>query len=159
MISVSIQTGRFDVGAEWTALASSVAGSAGAIAGFCGLVRERFEEQSIETLFLEHYPGMTERSIESILGDAVNRFDLIAARVVHRVGTLEPGEQIVLVLCAATHRHAAFDACEFVMDYLKTKAVFWKREASASESRWVQSTGDDQLRAARWMPDAQPRGK
>ncbi|NJN52800.1 MAG: molybdenum cofactor biosynthesis protein MoaE [Gammaproteobacteria bacterium] len=139
-MSVQIQTADFDVGTEWRAMHHDVAGVAGGIAAFSGLVRGQFAGHAVETLFLEHYPGMTETSIQTILSRAAARFELNAARVIHRVGRLEPGEQIVLVLCAAEHRGAAFDACQYVMDYLKKDAVFWKKETGARGARWVQST-------------------
>lgn len=148
--SLAIQTQDFDLGAEWTALLAQVTGRAGAVAAFCGLVRDRFDTATVSTLFLEHYPGMTERSIEVILKSAVERFDLQALRVIHRVGELHSGDQIVLVLCASAHRAAAFDACQFVMDFLKTDAVFWKKEAGSGGGRWVDSTAADQERSGRW---------
>ncbi len=148
--SLAIQTQDFDVSAEWRAMRAQVAGNAGAVAAFCGLVRDRFESAAVSTLFLEHYPGMTERSIEVILESAFERFDLQAVRVIHRVGTLHPGDQIVLVLCASAHRAAAFDACQFVMDYLKTDALFWKKESGGAGDRWVDSTAGDHERSGRW---------
>jgi molybdopterin synthase catalytic subunit len=150
MRSISIQTEDFDVGEQWRAMHEAVAGRAGAVAAFCGLVRERFEEQAVATLFLEHYPGMTERTIEAILDEATTRFCLQAVQVIHRVGALAPGDQIVLVLCAAPHRAEAFEACQFVMDYLKTKAMFWKKEAGQAGERWVQSSAADHERLERW---------
>ncbi len=150
MNSVSIQIEDFDFAGEWRALRDAVSGEAGAVVAFAGLVRDRFDDQIVRSLFLEHYPGMTERSIERIMTTASTRFGLLAVRVIHRVGELYPGDQVVLVLCAASHRAHAFEACQFVMDYLKTDAIFWKKETSATDAHWVRSTTDDQRRVERW---------
>jgi molybdopterin synthase catalytic subunit len=104
---------------------------------------------------LEHYPGMTEKSIEQILREACERWPLLSAAVVHRVGRLEPGEQIVWVGIASAHREASFSACEFVMDYLKTRAPFWKKEGSADGGRWVEARASDDVRARRWLDAAE----
>jgi molybdopterin synthase catalytic subunit len=140
----------FDVGAEWSALRSALQGASGAIAAFCGLVRDRAGQETVTTLTLEHYPGMTEPSIEVILDRAEARWPLDAVWVIHRVGELEPADQIVLVLTASAHRDAAFAACEFVMDYLKTDAVFWKKETRCGVSHWVESSHSDRQRATDW---------
>jgi molybdopterin synthase catalytic subunit len=153
-MTVRIQTEAFDPAQEWRALQVSLDGRAGAVTTFVGLVRERFGEGAVGALELEHYPGMTEKSIEGIIREAQRRWPLLAVAVVHRVGALAPSDPIVFVGVAAAHRPAAFAACEFVMDYLKTEAVFWKRErltdASGTSSRWVQSSADDHARARAW---------
>ena len=124
-------------------------GGAGALAAFIGLVRDVGGDGE-STLELEHYPGMTENSIEAIVARAEERWDLGGALVIHRVGRLRPADQIVLVLCASRHRAEAFAACEFIMDFLKTDAVFWKKESDSEGSRWVESTRRDAERAAGW---------
>ncbi|NCF17623.1 MAG: molybdopterin synthase catalytic subunit MoaE [Haliea sp.] len=122
----------------------------GAVAGFTGYVRAANEQRRLHTMELEHYPGMTERSIEEILSQAAARWPVLAATVVHRIGELCPGDQIVWVGVASAHREAAFEACEFVMDYLKTRAPFWKRELGDDGGRWVDARDSDDQRAARW---------
>jgi len=148
---IAIQADDFDIGREWAELRASLSGSAGAMAAFCGLVRDQFQSDSVHTLELEHYPGMTERSIESVLDRAATRWPLDALVVIHRVGSLAPGDQIVLVLATSRHRQAALDACAYVIDLLKTEAVFWKREVFGSGSRWIESTSGDHRRAADWQ--------
>lgn len=126
-------------------------GACGAMVSFVGLVRDYFGDETVSELFLEHYPGMTERSIEALIERAQQRWDLLDTVVIHRVGALTPSEQIVLVQVASSHRPDAFAACEFIMDYLKTDAVFWKRERHGSGAqRWVESTVDDHKRAKSW---------
>ncbi len=125
---VAIRTDDFDLGAEVAALRAGD-GGVGAVCGFVGTVRDRNDGARVATLELEHYPGMTEKAIEAMVDEAIGRFDIRAARVVHRVGVLAPTAQIVLVVVAAAHRGQAFQACEFLMDYLKTQAPFWKKEA------------------------------
>ena len=147
---IVVQEDDFDIGAEWGALRSSLAGRVGAMAAFCGTVRDHFETESVSNLELEHYPGMTERSIESILGRAEERWSLDALVVIHRVGSLAPGDQIVLVLATSRHRQAALDACAYVIDLLKTEAVFWKREVLGSGARWIESSKADHIRSADW---------
>ena len=155
---ISIRHEDFDIGAEWQALRACLGGSAGAMAAFCGVVRDQFGADAIETLELEHYPGMTERSIERILAEAESRWTLDAGVVIHRIGLLRPADQIVLVMIAARHRGEALAACQFVIDLLKTDAVFWKRERSPTRARWVDSTRTDHERAAEWAaPDASRR--
>ncbi|MCA0241246.1 MAG: molybdenum cofactor biosynthesis protein MoaE [Proteobacteria bacterium] len=148
---VSIQTADFDLAAETAALRAGDLGI-GAVAAFVGTVRDRHPGQAggISRLELEHYPGMTEKAIEAMIDEALRRFELRAARVVHRVGPLQPGEQIVLVLAAAAHRGAAFQACEFLMDYLKTQAPFWKKESTPEGERWVDARVADDEALARW---------
>ncbi|HNJ82796.1 MAG TPA: molybdenum cofactor biosynthesis protein MoaE, partial [Piscinibacter sp.] len=121
---VSIQTADFDLGAEVAALRAADAG-VGAVASFVGTVRDRNDGQGVSAMELEHYPGMTEKAIEAMIDQAFERFDIRAARVIHRVGPLKPLDQIVLVVVTSAHRGAAFQACEFLMDYLKTQAPFW----------------------------------
>jgi molybdopterin synthase catalytic subunit len=122
----------------------------GAVAAFVGTVRDRNDGQGVNSMELEHYPGMTERAIEAMIDAAMQRFDIRAARVIHRVGPLEPLDQIVLVVVTSAHRGQAFQACEFLMDYLKTQAPFWKKEHTPEGSRWVDArvADDDALR--RW---------
>ncbi len=153
--AIRIQQADFDVGAEWAELQRQLAGRAGAMASFCGVVRDQFDAQAIQDLELEHYPGMTERSIEAVLQRADARWTLDATLVIHRVGCLRPAEQIVLVMTAARHRQAALESCAFIIDSLKTEAVFWKRERSTSGERWIDSTSADHTRAARWRNERQ----
>jgi molybdopterin synthase catalytic subunit len=150
---VSIQTEDFDLSAEVAALRAGD-GGVGAVVSFVGTVRERSDGASISTLELEHYPGMTERAIESMIDEAVRRFDVRAARVVHRVGALQPGDQIVLVAVSSGHRGQAFQACEFLMDYLKTQAPFWKKEHTAEGAHWVDARVSDDQALARWGLEA-----
>jgi molybdopterin synthase catalytic subunit len=122
----------------------------GAIATFVGVCRDRNDGAGVDTMTLEHYPGMTEKAIEAIVREACERWDLRACEVVHRVGCLRPSEPIVLVAVASAHRGDAFEACEFVMDFLKTRAPFWKLESSGAQQRWVDARGSDDAAAARW---------
>ena len=151
MPRVTIQTADFDVGAELAALRTGDA-AIGALASFVGTVRDRNAGAagSVSAMELEHYPGMTERAIEAMIDEALQRFDIRGARVVHRVGVLQPGAQIVLVAVASAHRGQAFQACEFLMDYLKTQAPFWKKETTADGERWVDARVDDDAALARW---------
>jgi molybdopterin synthase catalytic subunit len=149
LFSTEVRQADFDINAEYRQLLSQ-AGDVGAIVTFVGLVREMAGEESVNELFLEHYAGMTEKLIGEILTEAATRWELLAARVIHRVGKLQPGDQIVYVGIASKHRADAFAACEFVMDYLKTRAAFWKKESDSSGSRWIESRDDDQKRAERW---------
>ncbi len=123
----------------------------GAIATFTGYVRCRNEDRDVYTLRLEHYPGMTEKSITAILTKAATRWPVLAARVLHRVGELGPGEQIVWVGVASSHREAAFSACEYIMDYLKTEAPFWKKESDGASAQWVDARESDDQRLERWQ--------
>ena len=154
-VNVRIQEEDFSMAREWEALRRRIGGTAGGIVAFAGLVRDRARAgEEVTRLFLEHYPGMTESSIERIIDRARERWPLEDVVVVHRVGDLEPGDQIVLVLAASAHRGAAFAGCEFIMDMLKTKAVFWKKEVqTGSEGTWIRSTGDDFERAKHWQDD------
>ncbi|MFN7855042.1 MAG: molybdenum cofactor biosynthesis protein MoaE, partial [Acidovorax sp.] len=122
----------------------------GAVCSFVGTVRDRNEGQAVSTLELEHYPGMTEKSIEAMVDEALRRFDILGARVIHRVGLLQPQDQIVLVAVTSAHRGQSFQACEFLMDYLKTQAPFWKKEQTPSGTRWVDARVSDDAALARW---------
>jgi len=146
---VSIQHDDFDLGAELAALRAGDAG-VGAVCAFIGTVRDRNGGVEVGTLELEHYPGMTEASIEAMIDVAMARFEIRAARVVHRVGELAPMAQIVLVAVTAAHRGQAFQACEFLMDYLKTQAPFWKKETNAAGAHWVDARVGDDAALARW---------
>ena len=151
MVRVSIQAADFDLSAEVAALRKDDAG-VGAVASFVGTVRDRDggAPGGISALELEHYPGMTEQAIERMIDEAMRRFELRAARVVHRVGLLRPGDQIVLVAVSAAHRAAAFQGCEFLMDYLKTQAPFWKKETTSQGAHWVDARVADDRALARW---------
>jgi molybdopterin synthase catalytic subunit len=152
-MTVRVQAEDFDVGRE-LALMRRGNPKIGAIAAFVGVVRDVNEGDAVAGMTLEHYPGMTERSIEAIVDEARSRWALMDVLVIHRIGTLAPTDQIVLVLAAAAHRGEAFAACEFLMDYLKTRAPFWKKESVAGGSRWVEARASDDAAAARWEPAA-----
>jgi len=149
MPRVSIQSADFDLSTEVAALRAGD-GGAGAVTSFVGVVRDRSEGRGIRSMELEHYPGMTEKAIESMIDEAHRRFELRAVRVIHRVGLLQPGDQIVLVAVSAEHRGEAFQGCEFLMDYLKTQAPFWKKEATPHGERWVDARVADDRALARW---------
>jgi molybdopterin synthase catalytic subunit len=153
MARVSIQTEDFDLSTEVAALRAGDAG-VGAIAAFVGTVRDRNDGSGVSAMELEHYPGMTERAIEQMIDAALQRFDIRAARVIHRVGPLEPLDQIVLVAVTSAHRGQAFQACEFLMDYLKTQAPFWKKETTPDGARWVDARVSDDAALARWGLDS-----
>ncbi len=147
---VSIQTDDFDLGAEVAALRAQDK-RVGAVCTFVGTVRDRNAAAGdVSTLELEHYPGMTEKSIEAMIDEAQRRFDIFGARVVHRVGLLQPLDQIVLVAVTSAHRGMSFQACEFLMDYLKSHAPFWKKETTPSGARWVDARVSDDAALARW---------
>jgi molybdopterin synthase catalytic subunit len=146
---VSVQAADFDLSAEVSALRAADHG-VGAVASFIGTVRDRSDGTGVSAMELEHYPGMTERSIEAMIDQALARFDIRAARVVHRIGLLQPGDQIVLVAVSSAHRGQAFQACEFLMDYLKTQAPFWKKESTPDGERWVDARVADDAALARW---------
>lgn len=148
-LQVRVQKADFDLGEEMAAMRGRTGGAAGAIASFVGLVRDVGEGAS--ALTLEHYPGMTEQSMEQVVAKASDRWPLQDVVVVHRVGKLLPAEQIVLVLVASSHRAAAFAACEFLMDYLKTEAVLWKHQDTREGGHWIESTAQDFERRARWQ--------
>ena len=149
MPRVSIQTPDFDLSAEVAALRAGDA-RVGAVCAFVGTVRDRNDGQSVSTMELEHYPGMTEKAIEAMIDAAHQRFDVHGVRVIHRVGVLQPQDQIVLVAVTSAHRGEAFQACEFLMDYLKTQAPFWKKEQTPDGARWVDARVSDDAALARW---------
>ncbi len=148
-MTVRVQVEDFDAGAEINAMRRSHA-NIGAVAAFVGQVRDLNEGDQVSELVLEHYPGMTEKSLQSIIEQAKQRWDVIDALIVHRVGKLKPLDQIVLVLVASSHRKEAFAACEFMMDYLKTEAPFWKKEQTPAGSRWVEAKTSDDEAKKRW---------
>ncbi len=148
-MSVRVQQEDFDLSAEVAALRAGQPG-VGAVAAFVGLVRDMNEGSGVSEMALEHYPGMTEKALEAIVAEARTRWDILGARIIHRVGTLQPCDQIVLVAVSSAHRGEAFAACEFIMDYLKTRAPFWKREVTPAGARWVFSREKDDSAAARW---------
>lgn len=148
--TVRVQEADFDVGAETAALRADDA-RIGAVASFVGLVRDRNDGSGVSEMALEHYPGMTEKSLESIVAEARGRWELYGATVIHRVGVLQPTDQIVFVAVSSAHRGEAFAACEFIMDYLKTRAPFWKREVTPDGARWVDAREADTGAAERWQ--------
>jgi molybdopterin synthase catalytic subunit len=149
MSRVSIQTHDFDLSAEVSALRAGD-GGIGAITSFVGTVRDRSPSGQVSAMELEHYPGMTERAIEAMIDEALQRFDLRGARVIHRVGLLQALDQIVLVAVSSAHRGESFKGCEFLMDYLKTQAPFWKKETTPDGARWVDARVADDAALARW---------
>ena len=149
-MSVSVQEADFDVGAELAAL-SSGRQDVGAVASFVGLVRA--DKAAVAAMTLEHYPGMTEKALDAIVAEAQGRWDIHGVRVIHRVGRLLPGDRIVMVAVASAHRGEAFAACEFIMDYLKTRAPFWKKEEMPDGARWVDARDSDEQAASRWGAD------
>lgn len=151
-MSVRVQERDFDIGAEVSALTAGH-GETGAVASFIGKVRGTAEGKALQTMSLEHYEGMTERELEAIEAEARTRFSLTESLIIHRVGTLKPGDNIVLVIACSAHRKDAFDACAFLMDYLKTRAPFWKKETGADGAgHWVDARGEDDAAASRWNP-------
>ena len=149
VFNVSVQAHDFDTATLQTGLLQGSAAE-GAIATFTGYVRSDNEDRQVHSLELEHYPGMTERSVLQILQESAQRWPLLSAHVVHRVGKLAPGEQIVWVGVSSSHRGASFAACEFIMDYLKTRAPFWKKELGPMGEHWVDARESDNERASRW---------
>lgn len=147
--TVSVQADDFDIGAEIDRLTAHDR-DIGAVVSFTGLVREMTGDRAIRTMDLEHYPGMTERALEEIAEQACSRWPLQGVRIIHRFGRLAPGDRIVLVLAASHHRQAAFEAAAFLMDYLKTRAPFWKKESGAAGGQWVDAREQDDQAAARW---------
>ena len=148
-MTVRIQTEDFDAGREIAALRRGDPGI-GAIASFIGVVRDVNDGERVAEMTLEHYPGMTEKSIAGIIDQAKARWRVVDALVVHRVGLLKPLDQIVLVVVTGAHRGDAFAACEFIMDYLKTRAPFWKKEQTVEGARWVEARASDDIAAERW---------
>lgn len=148
-VQVRIQRDDFDTGREIAELHRDNP-KVGAVASFVGLMRDVNDGAGVSGMTLEHYPGMTEKSIRAIVTQAQGRWNIIGARVIHRIGRLEPTDQIVLVVVASSHRGDAFAACQFIMDYLKTCAPFWKKEATAHGDRWVDARITDDIAAERW---------
>jgi molybdopterin synthase catalytic subunit len=148
-LSVSVQPEDFDLGREYDALIADDR-SIGAVVAFVGTVRDLNLADDVVALELEHYPGMTEKSLNNILNAAAGRWSLQGARIVHRVGKMYPGDQIVVVLTASAHRGDAYEANNFIMDYLKTEAPFWKKEWTHEGSRWIEARASDDKAAARW---------
>ena len=146
-ISISVQNEDFDVGHEIEAL-NTDKGEVGAVASFIGLVRD--EGKSLKAMTLEHYPGMTEKALAEIVDKAQQRWSMLGVRVIHRIGRLLPGDRIVFVAVSSRHRGDAFAACEFIMDYLKTQATFWKKEETEGGGRWVDARESDDKAADRW---------
>lgn len=149
-MTVRVQEADFDLNAELTALRAGDP-RIGALASFVGLVRDINDGAGVSEMTLEHYPGMTEKALEAIVDEAKARWDIFGALVIHRVGPLKPCDQIVLVAVTSAHRGEAFAACEFIMDYLKTRAPFWKRETTPGGARWVDARETDDSAAARWQ--------
>jgi molybdopterin synthase catalytic subunit len=149
-MTVRIQSADFDVGAEIAAMRRRNP-AIGAVASFVGVVRDVNEGDRVAAMTLEHYPGMTEKAIARIVGEAGSRWAVIDSLVVHRIGRLEPTDQVVLVIVASGHRGDAFAACEFIMDYLKTRAPFWKKEETGEGARWVAARDSDDAAAERWV--------
>ena len=149
MISVRVQEADFDTGRELEALTRGRK-DVGALASFVGLVRDANDGRAVGDMTLEHYPGMTEAALTEICTQALARWDILDALVIHRVGRLAPGERIVLVGVTSAHRRQAFEACEFIMDYLKTRAPFWKKESTPEGERWVEARESDDMAANRW---------
>jgi molybdopterin synthase catalytic subunit len=157
-MTVRIQTEDFDLSQELTSMrlagqakkASTQNESVGAIVSFVGLVRDVNDGDTVNTLTLEHYPEMTEKALAAIENEAKTRWDIIDSLIIHRVGTLKPQDQIVLVVVTSAHRGEAFKACEFIMDYLKTSAPFWKKEATNQGEHWVEAKLTDEAAKARW---------
>lgn len=149
-MAVRVQTEDFDISREIATLREGNA-AVGAVASFVGIVRDLNDSASVSTLTLEHYPGMTEKALSAIADDAKRRWDLYDVLIVHRVGELKPTDQIVLVAVSSAHRGEAFAACHFVMDYLKTRAPFWKKERTPQGDRWVEARASDDDAMAQWQ--------
>ena len=147
--AISVQTQDFDLSSEYQALRQHSHGI-GAIVQFVGLMRDLNDGQTVKGMTLEHYPGMTEKSLAAIIAEASSRWPLQGVRLIHRVGPLTPNDQIVLVTVASAHRQAAFEGCHFIMDFLKTRAPFWKKEHTEDGHRWVEAKDSDQQAAKDW---------
>ena len=150
-MKILVQTEAFDLGAE-VDMMSQGRTDIGAITSFVGLARDLNEGSGVTAMTLEHYPGMTEKALAALVDEANTRWTLLDVTVIHRVGRLLPGDSIVLVVVASSHRGEAFAACEFIMDYLKTQAPFWKKEETPEGERWVEARASDDASAARWAP-------
>ncbi len=153
-MSISIQEADFDLAAELDTLRRQ-SKETGALVSFTGLVRDFSDGEEVESIYLEHYPGMCEKALEKIITEAQQRWSLLGVRVIHRIGQLQPGEQIVLVATASQHRADAFAACEFIIDHLKTSAPFWKREQTTHGTHWLDTRESDQQRMQRWFPEGE----
>ncbi|MDP1658404.1 MAG: molybdopterin synthase catalytic subunit MoaE [Methylotenera sp.] len=149
-MTIRVQTQDFDAGLE-IRLLRNARKDTGAVVSFIGQVRDLNEGDKVSQLTLEHYPGMTEKALEAIVTQAKSRWDIFDAVVIHRVGTLQPTDQIVLVAVSSAHRGEAFKACEFIMDYLKTEAPFWKKEVTDSGERWIDAKHTDDNARERWL--------
>jgi molybdopterin synthase catalytic subunit len=149
-MKILVQADTFDLGAEVAAMSRGRT-DIGAIVSFVGLARDLNEGSGVAAMTLEHYPGMTEKALAAVVDDACSRWTLLDVTVIHRVGRLLPGDPIVLVAVASQHRGEAFAACEFIMDYLKTQAPFWKKEETTEGERWVEARASDDAAAARWQ--------
>ena len=148
-VRVSIQTQDFDLAKEIAQLRANDK-RVGAVCSFIGTVRDRNDGLQVSAMELEHYPGMTEKAIEAMIDEAIKRFAIFGARVVHRIGVLQPLDQVVMVAVTSAHRGTSFQACEFLMDYLKTQAPFWKKEATPEGARWVDARVSDDAALAKW---------
>jgi molybdopterin synthase catalytic subunit len=151
LMKIVVQPEAFDLGAEVDAMRRGRT-DIGAVASFVGLARDMNEGSGVQAMTLEHYPGMTEKALAAVVEDARARWALLDATVIHRIGRLLPGDPIVLVAVASSHRGDAFAACEFLMDYLKTRAPFWKKEQTPQGARWVEARASDNQAAGRWGP-------
>lgn len=147
---IRVQTEDFDVGAEMQLFRQTCAGRAGAITTFVGLMRDYHHEQSVSRMELEYYPGMTEKAFKQLEAEALKRWELQQILIIHRVGVLKPADQIVLVMVASAHRKAAFEACEYLIDQLKTRVPLWKKETREDGAHWVDARGADQVQADNW---------
>ena len=150
-MKIVVRSEAFDLGAEVDAMSRGRT-DIGAVASFVGLARDMNEGSGVAAMTLEHYPGMTEKALGRLVEEAKSRWALLDVTVIHRIGRLLPGDPIVLVAVASSHRGEAFAACEFIMDYLKTRAPFWKKEETPAGERWVEARASDDAAAARWDP-------
>ena len=151
-MTVRVQTDDFDMAAEYRQLSTAPQGEIpGAVVTFTGLVRDLYQDKTIHAMTLEHYPGMTEKELNRIYDEAMARWPITKATIIHRVGRLLAGEQIVFVGCASPHREAAFEACHFIMDFLKTDAPFWKAEETDTGISWVDARDTDQTALKKWQ--------
>lgn len=150
MSLVRIQTAPIAFTDEWTKFLSQIEGKGGAVVSFSGIVREFNQDSQVEELYLEHYPEMTEQSIHRILDQAHEKWELLDTLVIHRVGRIKSQEQIVVVLVGAEHRAEAFSACEFIIDFLKTDTILWKKETRQDDSSWIESLDSDYQRSKHW---------